>query len=91
MKPDDSWMVVEKGVNGKPFLWKNQATDKYVMIDIFEARSDRCYEVLAVDVNPLENDDAKGATIGRGCSDKANWIEAYEKAKRIADRYMSKH
>ena len=86
------WLIVEKGVNGEPFLWKNQAAIQYVMIDIFEPRPDGCYAVLALDVNPLETDDAQGTTIGLGCSgDRSNWVEAYEKARQIADRYMTEH
>jgi len=84
--------VVEKGVNGKPFLWKKPARASYVMIDIFRARPDGCYMVLALDANPLTSNDVKGRIIGIGCaSARSDWIGAYEKARKIADRYMGKH
>lgn len=85
--------MVERGVNGKPFLWeKKQAGGGYVMIDIFEVRGDGCYTVLALDANPLARDDAKGRIIGVGCGGvRTGWVEAYEKARKIADQYMVEH
>jgi len=84
--------VVEKGVNGKPFLWKRSARASYVMIDIFQARPDGCYIVLALNANPLLGHDVKGRIIGIGCaSARTDWIGAYEKARKIADQYMKQH
>jgi hypothetical protein len=84
--------VVEKGVNGKPFLWIDPAGTSYVMIDVFEARPDGCYAVLALDANPLTRDEVKARMIGLGCASKrTDWLQAYERAKEIADKYMNKH
>jgi len=87
-----SWRVVEKGVNGKPFLWKKSTRLRYVMIDVFKARPDGCYIVLALDANPLAEQDVKGTIIGIGCAGaRTDWIRAYEKAREIADNYMNEH
>jgi len=87
-----SWRVVEKGVNGKPFLWKKAGSSSYVMIEIFKARPRGCYTVLALDANPLARHDVKGRIIGVGCAaGRTDWTEAYEKARKIADQYMIKH
>jgi hypothetical protein len=92
MNRKGSWRVVEKGVNGKPFLWKKSARNSYVMIDVFEARPDGCYMVLASDANPLAEHGVKRTIIGIGCADvRTNWIGAYEEARKIADEYMRKH
>jgi hypothetical protein len=91
MNADNSWRIVDRGVNGKPFLWKKRARKKYVLIDIFNARPKRCYAVLALDGNPLATHPAKGRVIGMGCADApSDWVTAYEKARKIANRYMSK-
>jgi len=87
-----SWRIVEKGVNGKPFLWKKGTSASYVMIEIFKSRPRGCYTVLALDANPLARHDVKGRVIGIGCAAaRTDWIEAYEKARKIADRYMDEH
>jgi len=92
MNRRSSWRVVEKGVNGKPFLWKKQGSAHYVMIDVFKARSDGCYMVLALKANPLAEPDVKGKIIGLGCaSTRTDWNGAYEKAREIADEFMIKH
>jgi len=92
MNRKGSWRVVEKGVNGKPFLWKKPARASYVMIDVFEARPDGCYKVLALDTNPLARSAVNGRVIGKGCASvRTDWVGAYEKARKIADRYMNKH
>jgi hypothetical protein len=84
--------VIEKGVNGQPFLWKKVGQPSYVMIDVFKARPDGCYMVLALDANPLTKRDVKGRVIGMGCAGaRTDWVGAYEKARNIADQYMSKH
>jgi len=88
---NNSWRVVDRGVNGEPFLWKKRARKKYVLIDIFNARPKRCYAVLALDSNPLASPPSKSRVIGMGCADaRSDWVTAYEKARKIADRYMSK-
>ena len=85
------WNVVERGVNGKPFLWKKPGAS-YVMIDVFKARPNGCYMVLALDANPLTRPDVKGKVIGIGCATApTDWVGAYNKAREIADRYMSDH
>jgi len=87
-----AWRVVDKGINGKPFLWKKRAKSKYVMIDIFTARPKRCYAVLAFETNPVSRSDLKGKLIGMGCAKgPRDWIGAYERARVIADRYMARN
>jgi hypothetical protein len=83
------WRVLDKGVNGRPFLWKKQASTKYVMIDIFTPRPKRCYAVLTLETNPKASNDLKGKVIGRGCAKgPTDWNGAYERARKIAYRYM---
>lgn len=92
MKYNNPWRVIERGVNGKPFLWKKRARCKYVLIDIFNARRNRCYAVLALDRNPLTTHDFRGKVIGMGCADaRSDWVRAYGNARKIADDYMSSH
>jgi len=87
-----TWRVVDRGINGKPFLWKKRAASKYVMIDIFTARPNRCYAVLAFETNPISTNDLKGKLIGMGCAkSSSDWIGAYERARIIADRYMNRN
>ena len=87
-----SWQVVETGVNGKPFLWKNSTDGTYVMIDIFTAHPEGCYTVMILNSNPLVTEDVKGEIIGMGCANtRTDWVEAYEKARKIADQYMDLH
>jgi len=89
VKAKTSWRVIDRGVNGRPFLWKNR-TGRYVMIDIFKTRPDRCYTVLALDSYPVKS--SKRKVIGIGCSDQIpDWVEAYKKARRIAIHYMRQH
>jgi hypothetical protein len=79
-------------VNGKPFLWKKQGKSRYLMIDIYSPHPDRCYVVLAFDTDPYETDDLRGKVIGRGCAEgPSDWNRAYERAREIADRYMSRN
>jgi hypothetical protein len=62
------------------------------MIDIFTARPNRCYAVLAFETNPLSGNDLKGKLIGMGCANGSrDWIGAYERARVIADRYMNRN
>jgi hypothetical protein len=82
------WRIVDKGVNGRPFLWVNRAGSRYVMIDIFNVRPDHCYTVLALDREPYSAG-AHRKVIGIGCAEGlSNWVAAYESARRIAVRYM---
>ena len=92
MNDKNSWRVIERGVNGKPFLWKKRARSKYVLIDIFNARPNRCYAVLALNSNPLATHHFRGRVIGLGCAhSRSDWGGAYGRARKIADRYMSRH
>ena len=78
LRHKSSWRVVERGVNGEPFLWKERARSKYVLIDIFNAHPDRCYAVLALDRNPIATQDFRGRLIGMGCADThSDWVGAY--------------
>ncbi len=62
------------------------------MIDIFAARPNRCYAVLAFETNPISSDDLRGKLVGMGCAKgPRDWIGAYERARRVADRYMDRH
>jgi len=62
------------------------------MIDIFTARPNRCYAVLAFETNPIYTNDLKGKLIGMGCAKSSrDWIGAYERARIIADRYMNRN
>ena len=62
------------------------------MIDIFSARPNRCYAVLAFETNPVLSNDLKGKLIGMGCANgPSDWMGAYERARRIADRYMDRN
>ena len=87
-----SWHVVDKGVNGRPYLWANREGGKFVMIDIFNVRPDRCYAVLTLNGHPASATNVERKVIGVGCSDRApDWARAYESAKRIAVRYMNEN
>ena len=92
MKHGSSWRVVDRGVNGKPFLWKKRNSSRYLMIDIFNTKPKGCYAVLVLDKNPLRMDDVRGKVVGMGCADaQSDWNGAYAKARMIADTYMDKH
>ena len=82
---------MDRGVNGKPFLWKKRGVSRYLMIDIFNPRRNRCYVVLEFQANPYVNDELRGKVVGRGCAKgPRDWKGAYERAKQIADRYMNR-
>lgn len=86
------WRVVERGVNGKPFLWKKVARREYVMIDILNVRRKWCYPVVALEGNPFSKEDARRRLIGVGCgTPPRGWVGAYEQARKIADNYMNRH
>jgi hypothetical protein len=62
------------------------------MIDIFTARPNRCYAVLAFETNPVSRNDLKGKLIGMGCANSpSDWIGAYDRARIIANRYMDRN
>jgi hypothetical protein len=88
------WSVVDRGVNGQPYLWRKNSRSLYVMIDIFNPDLvRRCYSVLSIPEDPYSNDKINGKLIGVGCSDvpDAGWDQAYERARRIAEEYMEKN
>jgi len=92
MKPKSSWRVIDRGVNGKPFLWKKRNTSNYLMIDIFNARPIGCYAVLVLAKNPLKVENVTGKVVGMGCANvQSDWNGAYEKARMIAQEYMENH
>ena len=85
------WSIVDRGVNGEPFLWKRNGKRKYVMIDIFNPdQANRCYSVMVFPKSPYSDDPVKGETIGVGCARRTeeNWTNAYERARKIAERFM---
>jgi hypothetical protein len=87
-----NWRVVDRGVNGEPFLWKRSGARCYVMINIFNPQARGCYTVLALQSSPYEKNDLNGKVIGKGCGNKRNdWIVAYQKARDIAERYMDEN
>ncbi|HUK27664.1 MAG TPA: hypothetical protein VLV31_04505 [Candidatus Acidoferrales bacterium] len=86
------WRVIDRGVNGGPFLWKRRGTSLYVMINIFNPQAKKCYLVLALRSSPYQQNDLNGRIIGKGCSKEPNdWVLAYQKAREIAERYMDKN
>ena len=85
------WSVVDHGVNDQPFLWRKNNESRYVMIDVFQPdTSKRCYPVLFFLEDPYSSEEAKGELIGIGCADTPNetWNHAYERARKIAEKYM---
>jgi len=85
---------MDRGVNGQPFLWRNDLATLFVMIDIFNPDSTkRCYSVLSMVEDPYVNEETKGEMIGVGCSDPGDsgWEHAYERARKIAEAYMAKN
>jgi hypothetical protein len=88
------WRVVDRGVDGSAFLWKKVATDDYIMIDVFNAdTTNHCYPVVVLPSDPYKNEDGKGRIIGRGCASdsKGSWIDAYNRARGIAEHYMKRN
>jgi len=86
------WKVIDRGVNGQPFLWKKVSGDRFVMIDIFNPDSSRrCYSVFVLRNHP-DLPEAKKKVIGVGYADEAEdgWNRAYERARRIAEEFMTR-
>ena len=85
------WRIVDCGVNGEPFLWKKRADKKFLLIDIFNPDpSRRCYSILILPGNPNSDEDLARKVIGVGCAERPDetWIDAYQRAREIADEYM---
>jgi hypothetical protein len=85
---------MDRGVNGAAFLWKKAAQNRYIMIDIFNPDPvKQCYSVLVLPGNPYEHDGLKREIIGVGCGSgtERNWVTAYNRARKIAERYMKKN
>jgi hypothetical protein len=86
------WKVIDRGVNGQPFLWKNRLGDTFVMIDIFNPDLlKRCYSVFVLHGHRTRLE-AKKEVVGFGCADEAEdgWIRAYDRARKIAEQFMTK-
>jgi hypothetical protein len=84
------WIVIDRGVNGQPFLWKKRSGDKFVMIDIFNPNpTKRCYSVFVLRSHP-DLPEAKKKAIGVGCAGEDGWHRAYERARRIAEEFMTR-
>jgi len=88
--PKKDWKVVDRGVNGKPFLWKKESEELFVMIDIFNPDLvKRCYSVFLFHGEPNRGQSGK-EVIGIACADdEGGWIQAYERAKVIAEHFMT--
>jgi hypothetical protein len=85
------WRVVDRGANGEAFLWKKRSSNRFVMIDIFNPDPiRRCYSVFALRNYP-QSSRGKKDVIGVGCADDAEegWGQAYERARRIAEDFMT--
>ena len=88
------WRVVDRGVNGEPFLWKKKASKKFLMIDIFNPDpARRCYSILILPGNPNTNANLRHRVIGVGCAEisEETWINAYQRARDIAEKYMKQY
>jgi len=82
--------VIDRGVNGQPFLWKKRSGDRFVMIDIFNPNpTRRCYSVFVLRNHP-DMLGAKKKAIGVGCADEGGWDRAYERARKIAEEFMTR-
>jgi hypothetical protein len=88
------WSVIDRGVNGQPFLWRKNSTNRYLMIDIFNPDTEkRCYSVFSLPKNPYSSEETNGELIGVGCAGSPNvgWDRAYKRARKIAEQYMEKN
>ena len=86
------WKVIDRGVNDQPFLWKKISAHTFVMIDIFNPDSLKgCYSVFVLH-GGTSLTKARREVLGIACADKTEggWIRAYERARRIAERFMAK-
>jgi len=84
--------VIDRGVNDQPFLWKKASGGTFVMIDIFHPDLlKRCYSVFVLH-GSSSLIKARKEVVGIACADKdeGGWIRAYERARRIAERFMAK-
>ena len=92
MKED--WKVIDRGINGEAFLWKKRSGDRFVMIDIFHPDPvNRCYSVLVFPKYPHSLDEVKKDVIGVGCAEDAEegWSQAYKRARRIVEEFMTRN
>jgi hypothetical protein len=90
--PTGDWKVIDRGVNDQPFLWKKGSGNTFVMVDIFNPDLvKRCYSVFVLHGSPYATK-ARKKVVGIACADKSKggWIRAYERARRIAERFMAK-
>jgi len=88
------WRIVDRGVNGEPFLWKKKDSGKFLMIDIFNPDATRrCYPIFVLPGNPNTNPNLSRTVIGVGCAEvsEETWIDAYQRARDIAEKYMKEH
>ena len=88
-----NWRVLDRGVNRQPFLWENVSQGMFVMIDIFNPDMEkRCYSVLVFYGDPSVAASRK-KVLGIACADEGEggWIQVYERAKNIAEQFMSKN
>jgi len=86
------WKVIDRGVNDQPFLWKKGSEGMFVLIDIFNPDlTKRCYSVFVFRGDPSIIGSTK-EVVGVACADQGEggWIQAYERAKRIAEQFMAK-
>lgn len=84
--------MIDRGVNDQPFLWKKGSGGMFVMIDIFNPDLvNRCYSVFMFHGGPSIIESRK-EVVGIACADEGEegWIQAYERAKRIAEQFMTK-
>jgi hypothetical protein len=84
--------VIDRGVNGQPFLWRKGLEGTFVMIDIFNPDLlKRCYSVFVLH-GRRSMLGSKKEIVGIGCADEAEdgWIRAYDRARRIAEQFMTK-
>jgi hypothetical protein len=61
------------------------------MIDIFNPDQERrCYSVMVFPKSPYSDNPVKGEAIGVGCAErpKEDWTDAYERARKIAEKFM---
>jgi hypothetical protein len=85
------WRVIDRGINDQPFLWKKGTRDMFVMIDIFNPDSlKRCYSVLVLHGDPSKNETRK-EIVGIACADESEggWVQAYVRARNIAEQFMA--
>jgi hypothetical protein len=64
------------------------------MIDIFNPDpSTRCYPIMVLPGNPNTNANLSRRVIGIGCAEmpEETWIDAYKRAREIAERYMKEN